>query len=138
VAALLAVLVGGLVLLRRALLRGREVRTGPVWGCGYEAVGPRMQYTASGFPDPLTGPLGGAVARNLDRVDPEGYFPAAAHYQDRMKDAAGERVVVPLVRRFVDALGRVRVLQAGRLQLYLLYVLATLVLLLAWELVIAP
>ncbi len=129
----------GLAWLRSFLLRRREIRTGPVWGCGYEAIGPRLQYTATGFPEPVTGPLGSAVPRSrVDRRDPEGYFPAAAHYHDRMADAAGERVVVPLVRRFVSALGRVKALQAGRLQLYLLYVLATLVILLAWQLVISP
>ena len=57
---------------------------------------------------------------------------------DRMADAAGDRLVVPVVRRFVAALGRFRVLQTGRLSLYLLYVLATLVVLLAWELVLSP
>jgi len=36
------------------------------------------------------------------------------------------------------ALARVRVLQGGRLQLYLLYVLATLIALLAWQLVLSP
>jgi hydrogenase-4 component B len=129
----------GLAWLRTSLLRRRELRSGPVWGCAYEAVGPRLQYTATGFPEPVTGPLGSAVPRSrVDRQDPANYFPTGAHYHDRMADAAGERVVVPLVRRFVDALGRVKVLQAGRLQLYLLYVLATLVILLAWQLVIAP
>jgi hydrogenase-4 component B len=137
-AALLVVLVAGLSWLRARLLRGREVREGPVWACGYEAVGPRLQYTASGFPEPVTGPLGGAVPRRIDQAGPDGYFPAAAHYLDRMADAAGEQLVVPAVRRFVAALGRVRAVQAGRLQLYLLYVLATLVALLAWELVISP
>jgi hydrogenase-4 component B len=137
-AAVLLACAVGLAFLRRFLLRGREVREGPVWGCGYEAVGPRLQYTASGFPDPVIAPLGGAVPRRVDRHDPEGYFPGEAHYHDRMADAAGERVVLPLVHRFVQALGRVRVLQAGRLQLYLLYVLAALVLLLAWQLVLSP
>ena len=137
-AAVLVALAAALFWLRSRLLRGRDVRRGPVWGCGYEALSPRVQYTATGFPEPLTGPLGGAVPRDVDRAGPDGYFPAAAHYLDRMTDAAGERVVVPLVRRFVAALGRVRVFQAGRLQLYLLYVLATLVLLLAWELGISP
>jgi hydrogenase-4 component B len=137
-AATLLALVAGLTWLRARLLRGRAVREGPVWACGYEQVGPRLQYTASGFPEPLTGPLTGAVPRRLDRAGPDGYFPAAAHYLDRMADAAGEQLVVPVVRRFVAALGRIRALQAGRLQLYLLYVLATLVLLLAWELVISP
>jgi len=137
-AAILLALAATLFWLRARLLRGRDVRRGPVWGCGYEALSPRVQYTATGFPEPLTGPLGAAVPRSVDRAGPDGYFPGAAHYHDRMADAAGERVVVPLVRRFVAALGRVRVFQAGRLQLYLLYVLATLVLLLAWELVISP
>jgi hydrogenase-4 component B len=137
-AAVLLACAVGLAFLRRFLLRGREVREGPVWGCGYEAVGPRLQYTASGFPDPVIAPLGGAVPRRVDRHDPGGYFPVEAHYHDRMADAAGERVVLPLVHRFVEALGRVRVLQAGRLQLYLLYVLAALVLLLAWQLVLSP
>jgi hydrogenase-4 component B len=78
------------------------------------------------------------VPKRVDRAGPDGYFPAAAHYLDRMADAAGERLVVPVVRRFVAALARFRVLQTGRLSLYLLYVLATLVTLLAWELVISP
>jgi hypothetical protein len=97
-----------------------------------------MQYTATGFPDPLTGALGGPIATSVEREGPDGYFPASARYVERRADAAGERFVVPLVRRFVGALGRVKALQTGRLQLYLLYVLATLVLLLAYELVIAP
>ncbi|MGC3995997.1 MAG: proton-conducting transporter membrane subunit [Anaeromyxobacter sp.] len=134
----LVALVALLALGRARLLRGREVRTGPVWGCGYEALGPRMQYTASGFPDPAIGPLAGVVSRTVERERPDGYFPAGARFVQRHADAAGERFVMPMVRRFLEVLGRVRALQAGRLQLYLLYVLATLVLLLAWQIGVAP
>jgi len=48
-------------------------------------------------------------------------------------EGAGERLLVPAVRRVLDAAGRLRVLQAGRIQLYLAYVLATLLVLLVWQ-----
>ena len=50
---------------------------------------------------------------------------------------AGERVLVPAVRRVVGLLGRVRVLQQGRIQLYLAYVLLTLLVLLVWQIGLA-
>ncbi len=65
---------------------------------------------------------------------PEGYFPRGARVEEHVGDVAGERLLVPLVRRVLDAAGRVRVLQQGRMQLYLAYVLATLLLLLVWQL----
>jgi hydrogenase-4 component B len=132
----LLLLVATLAGLRLRLLARRDVRAGPVWGCGYEAPSARMQYTAGGFPEPAIGLLGGFLARSVARAGPTGLFPDGARYTERRTDAAGERLVLPLVRRFVDALGRVKVIQAGRLQLYLLYVLATLVALLAWQLLL--
>jgi len=136
---LLLVLLGAALAAARALLlRRREVRAGATWGCGYEAPTARMQYTAASFPAPALGTFEGLLARNVVGAGPEGYFPAAARREERLVDTAGERFVVPLARRFLQALARVRVLQGGRLQLYLLYVFATLVLLLAWQLVLSP
>jgi formate hydrogenlyase subunit 3/multisubunit Na+/H+ antiporter MnhD subunit len=123
---------------RRLLLRRREVRTGPTWACGYEAPTSRMQYTAASFPAPALGTFEGLLARSVEGGPAEGYFPAAARREERLADVAGERFIVPLTRRFLEALAQVRVLQGGRLQLYLLYVLATLIALLAWQLVLSP
>lgn len=131
---ILLVLVGALALVRLRLLRGREVRRAPVWGCAYAAPTARMQYTAASFPDPALAPFAAVVVPKVEREGPDGYFPSHARYEDRLSDAAGDRLLLPLVRRFVDALGRVRVVQGGRLQLYLLYVLATLIALLVWTL----
>jgi hypothetical protein len=78
----------------------------------------------------------GLVARTVERVGPAGYFPSSARHVERLVDAAGDRFLVPLARRAMTALGRARVLQRGRLQLYLLYVLATLIALLAWQLLV--
>jgi len=134
----LVVLAAAVAAGRALLLRRREVRAGPTWACGYEAPSSRMQYTAASFPAPALGTVEGLVSRTVQGGPPEGYFPAAARREERLADAAGERFVVPLARRFLEALARVRVLQGGRLQLYLLYVLATLIALLAWQLVLSP
>jgi hypothetical protein len=47
-------LVGALFLVRRRVIAGRVIRTVTTWDCGYAAPNARMQYTASGFAQPLT------------------------------------------------------------------------------------
>jgi hypothetical protein len=47
---------------------------------------------------------------------------------------AGERLLVPAWRRFLHAAHHLRVIQHGRMQLYLVYILATLVALVLWQL----
>ncbi|MGH9798498.1 MAG: hypothetical protein ACRD5D_10130, partial [Candidatus Polarisedimenticolia bacterium] len=134
VAAVLVLALGGVLLLRALLLRGREVRAAPTWGCGYEAPGARMQYTAASFAEPVLSPLAVLVHARVERQGPDGFFPAGARYDERHGDLAGERMLVPAGRALVRGLSRFRVLQQGRLQIYLAYVLATLVLLLLWQL----
>jgi hydrogenase-4 component B len=137
VAALLAGAIAVLVVARMALLRGRPVRVVPTWACGYPRVTPRMQYTAASFAEPVLAPFGSVLHRTVHAELPSGYFPAGARYDEHVADMAGERLLVPAVRRVVGMLGSVRVLQQGRLQLYLAYVLVTLLVLLVWQVGVA-
>ncbi len=134
IAAVLLAIVGLLALARRALLRGRSVGRAATWGCGYAAPTPRMQYTAASFAEPVLRPFGGAIPRRIHQVPPAGYFPEEASYEEHPGDMAGERFLVPATRRTVEALSRLRVIQQGRLQLYLVYIAVTLVALLVWQL----
>lgn len=129
----LIILIAFVAALRAALLRGREVRTRSTWGCGYEAPSSRMQYTAMSFPKPLLDafPL---IFTRLRREAPQGYFPQRARRHERLGDITVERLVVPTRRRALDALGFIRVMQSGLVQLYLAYILMTLILLLVWQL----
>jgi hypothetical protein len=130
----LIALVGALALLRGLLLRGREVRAGATWGCGYAAPTPRMQYTAASFAEPALAPFTPLLHRRSRLDGPDGYFPAGARAEEEVGDVAGERFVLPLSRRIVDALESVRAIQHGRVQLYVAYVFATVVALLLWGL----
>jgi formate hydrogenlyase subunit 3/multisubunit Na+/H+ antiporter MnhD subunit len=130
----LLVLVGLLALLRWWLLRRREVAIGSTWSCGYEAPATRMQYTAVSFAEPALGPFREVFHRKVQEALPSGYFPRQAHHEDHPGDLVEMRVITPAVRRVVVALGYLRVLQQGRVQLYLGYILVTVILVLVWQL----
>jgi hydrogenase-4 component B len=130
----LVLLVAALALLRSALLRRREVTQEVTWGCGYSAPSPRMQYTASSFAQPLLAPFATITQARVMADGPSGYFPAGARYEEHIGDLAAERVFIPATRRVVRALSQLRVIQQGRVQLYIVYILATLVALLVFEL----
>jgi hydrogenase-4 component B len=133
-AATVVALVLGLAWLRRALLARRQVAHGPTWGCGYAHPTPRMQYSATSFVDPIRAPFAQLLRARVIGDAPSGYFPRSAHYEDHVRDVAGDRVLAPLWRRYLRLNSRLRVIQSGRMQLYLAYVLVTLVGLLLWQL----
>lgn len=126
----LIALFGGL---RIRLLRGRPVEPGPTWGCGYPHPTARMQYTATSFADPVLMPFASAMQVHTHGGSPAGYFPTTAHFEKHLGDMAGERVLVPAWRRFLHTALRLKAIQHGRMQLYLVYMLVTLVALLLWQ-----
>ncbi len=132
--ALLAV-VGALVGLRRRLLAGRPVRETVTWDCGYAAPTARMQYTATGFAQPLTQGAEVLLQPHVESRLPAGIFPAAAAFRSATGDVARHRLFDPLFRGTANLLGRLRWLQQGRVHRYVLYVVASLVALLGWALV---
>jgi hydrogenase-4 component B len=135
VAVVLLALIALLALFRHALLRSREVTQTATWGCGYAAPSPRMQYTSTSFAEPLLAPFASVIPSRVSQEGPAGYFPTKAHYEQHIGDMAGERFLIPGARRVIRALSRLRVIQQGRLQLYLVYIAVTLVVLLVWQLV---
>lgn len=136
-AVVLAVLVAALAAGRWLLLRRRDVRVAPTWGCGYALPTARMQYTAPSLAEPLLAPFDAAMPVRRVQAGPIGYFPAGSRYVERHADAAADRLVRPMFRGAVALLNRLRIIQQGRTQLYLTYVLITLVLLLIWQLGLA-
>jgi hydrogenase-4 component B len=133
-ATVLVALIAALALLRARLLKARPVAQAATWGCGYPHATARMQYTATSFADPVLAPFSSVLHIRTDGGQPDGIFPAQAHFERHVGDMAGERVLVPACRRFLHAARRLRVIQHGRMQLYLVYILATLVALVLWQL----
>lgn len=129
-AALAVVLLVGVValLLRRRL--AADTAAGPTWDCGYARPTARMQYTASSFARGPVGWFGWALRPRLKGAPVAKLFPAAARFESHVLDTVLDRAVVPVFRAGAWLARQGRVLQHGKMQLYLLYVVATLVALL--------
>ena len=115
-----------------ALMRPAALTT--TWDCGYASGGPRIQYTASSFAQMLVRLFRWAVLPDEHRPRLNGPFPAAGQrFESHAPDPALDRALLPLFARGRSLLGLLHVIQAGRIQAYILYIVVTLVVLLAWS-----
>lgn len=123
--AALGVAVSALLLwLRGAALRRAGTAAAETWGCGYARPTPRMQYSASSFAAPLLGLFG--------RMSGVSAVRSPSSFETRAANLVLDRGFLPLWRGLRAASGRLRPIQHGRLQLYLLYLVATVSLLLVY------
>jgi formate hydrogenlyase subunit 3/multisubunit Na+/H+ antiporter MnhD subunit len=120
--ALLAALAG----FRLWLLSGRSVRTDDTWGCGYLRPSPRMQYTASSFAQPLVSLSHFLLHTRRAVKRPQGIFPRDAALSSETPDLWRENIYDLIFSRVEKVLSWFRWLQHGRVQLYILYVMVTL------------
>lgn len=122
--------VGAVIAALRALvLRLRPIRIDQTWACAYAAVTPRMQYTASSFAAPLISMFGHLSGVRESR--------GATLFHSTPTDLVLDGAVLPLWARIQRTALRLRPMQQGRLSMYLLYIVAALLFLLAY-LVIVP
>jgi formate hydrogenlyase subunit 3/multisubunit Na+/H+ antiporter MnhD subunit len=133
-AAIFLAVLAGLILLRKRLLANRPVAQAGTWDCGYAAPTPRMQYTGASLIQPLTDMFSVFLRTRRAGADPEGIFPRQASLRTRTPDIFHEGILAPAFRGMGWLLGRLKWLQHGRLQLYVLYILLTLLVLLVWKL----
>ncbi|HEY9595987.1 MAG TPA: proton-conducting transporter membrane subunit, partial [Spirochaetia bacterium] len=134
VAGALAAIIGGLALLRHLLLRGRKAESTVTWDCGYVKPTARMQYTASSFAQPILSMFSAFMTprRRMTRI--ESPFPSEASFSTETPDTFSQRIILPGIGKIADLLSRLRWLQHGRLQLYVLYIAVTIVILFVWRL----
>jgi hydrogenase-4 component B len=119
-----ALLGGGIAawaLVRRAVGPRSAPRPG-TWACGYAAPSPRMQYTGSSFGQGLVSLFSWALRPRVRRATVRGLFPSTDRFESEVPDTVLDRGVVPVLRLAGDFLRRVGLLQQGRIQLYVLYV----------------
>ncbi|HZR84678.1 MAG TPA: proton-conducting transporter membrane subunit [Candidatus Binatia bacterium] len=117
---------------RALLLRRRAVARAVTWDCGYAAPTPRMQYTATSFAEPALEPFLPLLSVRVRRRPVTGIFPERAELDAAVTDP-GAAAIARAARALTAPFERLRALQRGPVQLYLLYVLLTLIALLVWQ-----
>lgn len=130
-AALIAVAAGMLGL--RAWSRRAGSSQGATWGCGYVRPTVRMQYTGCSFAEMLAEQLLPRFLRpQTARRAPRGLFPDASDFRSNSPDPVSEKIYEPFFRRAAARFSRLRILQQGKLHVYVVYILLAVVMALAW------
>ena len=131
---LLIALIAIAALQRRAFLGSKKPAEGLTWDCGYAAPSPRMQYGASSFSQPLTD-FFQPILRKLGQYPViSEYFPGRASFSNEAQPVFYNAVYLPAARRLRNLAYRFSWIQHGRLQIYILYIVVTLMGLLLWKL----
>jgi NADH:ubiquinone oxidoreductase subunit 5 (subunit L)/multisubunit Na+/H+ antiporter MnhA subunit len=116
------------------LLRVRPRSWTTTWGCGFSFPTARMAYTGDGFAELTQShllPAGLRLAAAGAAV--AGLFPRAVKLVQHGLDPVLGRWFLPGFERVADRCVRLRWLQQGRLQVYLLYVFLACAVLMAWS-----
>jgi hydrogenase-4 component B len=111
----------------------RRAVSAVTWDCAYGAPTSRMQYTGSSLARGFLGFFAWAMRPIVHAPRTWTLFPSAAKFETHVPDTALDWVLLPAMRAGQRLLRLARYLQRGRMQLYLLYLGATLVALLAWS-----
>lgn len=117
--------------------RRTKVRFGPTWDCGLRGLTPHMEYTATGFSKPIR-MIFKALFRPRREVQREydysPYFAKTLRFESHIEEPFVTRIYRPLNRGILRMSRRMRALQAGSIQAYLIYIFVTLLLLLIFAL----
>ncbi len=121
-------------IIRKFFIQDYPINLTETWGCGYTKLTARMQYTASSFAKPILKIFRSVLFFKIEAVRPKGYFPTEGKLSSSVKDASEYLFFRPLfyvIKRFSRKL---KWIQSGHTQIYILYILFLLVILLIWKL----
>jgi hydrogenase-4 component B len=100
------------------------------WDCGYAITTPRVQYTPGSLSESVAQLFRLVVAPSRTGPELDGAFPAPSAFTESIPDPVLDRVAVPALTRAAGSLTWLRLLQQGRVQAYVLYILVALLALL--------
>ena len=100
-------------------------RTSSAWGCGYENISPRIQYTASSFADELNEiPKSILVYHKKIKISDKA-FPIPSKFESHSQDFADTKIVLPFYRFISSMISRITFLSQTDIRYYIGFILIT-------------
>ena len=97
----------------------------PLWACGADALGPRMQYTATSFAEPLQRVFDDVLRPDTDvevtHFAESQYLIEKVTYRSKLVDPVEHRLYIPVIRAVNTVAQWVRAAHTGSVHLYLAY-----------------
>lgn len=116
------------------LLLGARTRVAPTWGCG-GTLEARTQYSAGGYAQPLRQVFGRMLLPHAQELEVEGapspVFKRTLRYRVHMASLVEKYFYAPVTRGTLEASHRLTRIQGGSVHLYLAYLFAALLVVLA-------
>lgn len=95
----------------------------PAWGCGYDRLNSRMQYTASSFADELNS-ISKTVLGYRKRLKPQGeIFPAKNKLESHADDFVDSKILMPWFKKFSALISRFELLSYSDIRYYVAFIL---------------
>lgn len=123
---------GGLAAVLRQRLTATRVAGSSTWGCGYLKPAVSMQYTASSFGEMAVSLFRGMIRPRVAKPEMITLFPRPAYFRSSIPETLLEQVVFPCFRMTGGVFSFLRIVQMGKIHIYMLYIFTVLVLLLIW------
>jgi hydrogenase-4 component B len=109
-----------------------QISSAPTWGCGYQRGTARVQYGATSFSELAVSVFNGIMRQKVERPTLSGLFPGASSCSDHPTETLLERVIAPLFGLAGVSFTFLRRLQHGLMNVYMMYIFATLFILMLW------
>lgn len=117
-----------IIILCLKLLINKKIRIHTTWGCGYNKINTRMQYSASSYADLFISTLKPLFKRISHIKKPKNLFPKEAYYEVEIEDLEEAYIVKPLIKFDEKFLAKFEKIQNGNIQQYILFGLIFLIL----------
>ncbi|MFO7447842.1 MAG: proton-conducting transporter membrane subunit [Ignavibacteriaceae bacterium] len=119
-----AVITGILIiyLWKRNVQKKYGKRVAAAWGCGYENITPRMQYTASSFADELNEISRSVLVYNKKIETPKDIFPTKGNFESHSEDLVDNNILLPAFRNFSSLISRINFLNYTDIRYYIAFI----------------
>ncbi len=118
------------MLLQKILYLKKEITRGPTWGCGYTQPTVKMQYTGTSYAMSIVDFFRPFVSIRTNYSGINRIFPGRTTYESHVDDIAESTLTDRIVSPLLYLLGKLRWIQHGHIQLYIGYIIVTIVVLL--------
>ena len=118
------------LLLRKLFYRKKDVTTGPTWGCGFTQPSVKMQYTGTSYAMSIVDFFRPFVGIRTSYSGINRIFPGRTTYRTEVHDIAEKTLMDRIVSPLLYLLAKLRWIQHGHIQLYIGYIVATIIALL--------
>ncbi|WP_419174819.1 proton-conducting transporter membrane subunit [Desulfosediminicola sp.] len=118
------------LILRKVLYLRKDIARGPTWGCGFTQPTVRMQYTGTSYAMSIVDFFRPFILIRTKYSGINRIFPGRTTYETRVDDISEVALVDRIVTPLLYLIGKFRWIQHGHIQLYIGYIVVTIIALL--------